>query len=299
MSTPNIEGTFYLDGLLEGPVADGTHEEFLRDFVRQIEKARLKFHLAIDGGRFSLLPDSRPAPLPRGYATAESLVQECLEILLRNYPPAELPRLMSTLRSVEYLPQRARQSLYGLLPDGKISIQQRMVPAPTAPPAVPLDLRTRLKWGGLVAGIVALVLAISSFFVPYRAIFGRIYDNIRPFHPEQVQLTAAHFARYFEPKTMIYDGERESLRIECAASGEFPRKPEEFHKKWEAVRGDIYETMALQALARQELRCHAFDRQGKLLSQGGRLITWDPEKPGCFYLFIPYDRTIGKIDILY
>ena len=64
MAVDKLEGTFHLDGLIEGPVFSDDDEQMIRQFLSDARKNGITFHLSIDGGRFSILPDTEPVKLP-------------------------------------------------------------------------------------------------------------------------------------------------------------------------------------------------------------------------------------------
>jgi hypothetical protein len=111
MASCKIEGTFWLDGLLEGPLFSEEDENVINEFIKQTKVAGLKFHSATDRARFSLLVDTEPIEIGLGGESAHIRLEKCLETLLDNYSPEERMKLMSTLRSVEYIPGYEIQTL--------------------------------------------------------------------------------------------------------------------------------------------------------------------------------------------
>jgi hypothetical protein len=198
MANRKIEGTFHLDGLLEGPLFSADDEDIINAFIKQARDAGLKFHTAIDRARFSLLPDTEPVETGSGGESADARVVECLNELLSNYSPEECMQLMSTLRSVEYIPGHEIQTLYGIKPDGTVGFEQRTVRAETIRPAEPPDLRYKLKLAAILAVVLCAAIGVSAFFVPYRDIVRRAIANARPFKIKNLKIDAGPYGQFFQ-----------------------------------------------------------------------------------------------------
>jgi len=301
MTAQKIEGTFFLDGLLEGPIFSPEDETFIQKLVDQARSVGLKFHLATDSGRFSVLADKQIAKLPSPQVSADSIVKEMLEELVRNYSRQECSQLMSTLRSVEYLPRQEKQTLYAIVPDGTISVQQRTIPADTVTPAPPLDMRTRLKYLGIVAGIMIVLFAISTLFVPYRSLYRKVVHNLKPFQVQNVQTDATVYQNYFQVETLeIEKGkDQDIIRVRCKIKPDFPDTTEKLNRTWNTARDSLEDRLVLEALARKNIRCELYGSENKYLKEYLCRIHWDKEDKTLFYLYIPMDRKIERILITY
>jgi len=293
-----IEGTFYLDGLLEGPVFAEGDEAFIREFVREAKRWGVKFHLSIDGGRFSLLGDTEPAELPVGASSVDAVLKDGLNQLLKNYSAEECGRLMSTLRSVEYVEGYEIQTLYGIHPRGEATVEQRRVGAATIKPAEPPDMRERMKQLGVLAAIFGVIFGISAFFIPYREIASRFWANARPFSLEEVEVQSdAGFSRFFEVEGLVHDKKTKSLHIVCKCLDGYPAGVESMNELWQAAADSLGDRLAIEALARGHLRVEVFDRQGLYAGQFDGRMHRSQEKEGYFYLIIPLGKDIERIKI--
>ena len=299
MTAQKIEGTFFLDGLLEGPIFSPDDEAFIQRLIEQARSIGLKLHLAMDTGRFSVLADKQIVKLPSPQVSADSIAKEMLEELVGNYSPEECAQLMSTLRSVEYLPHQEKQTLYAIVPDGTISVQHRTIQADTVPPVPPLDMRTRLKYLGIVAGIMIVLFAISTLFVPYRSLYRKVVHNLKPFQVQNVQTDATVYQNYFQIEAMEIEKGKDLIRIRCKIKPDFPDTKEKLNQAWNTAHDSIENRLALEALARKNIRCELYGSENKYLKLHTCRIYWDKEDKTLFYLYIPMDRNIERMLITY
>lgn len=201
MSDLPTAGTFRLDGMLQGPLppdADGIAG--LEAWVAAIKSNGLHLHLRVEGGSYSLVAD----PAVRKTSTLkgddlEPLLTDRLQTLLDRLPPDVRSRAFSTLRSEEFRPDTAVQTLYAVGPDGRIHAEQRTVDVETAraAPEITASSLRRVLLPGLVA--LLLVLFISSFFIDYRQLLGEARDQIAPLKKEELtirQEIAAEILRF-------------------------------------------------------------------------------------------------------
>lgn len=190
MSDLPIAGTFRLDGMLQGPLppdAAGTHD--FQAWVAAIKSKGLHLHLRVEGGSYSLVAD----PAVRKTSTLkgddlETLLTDSLQTLLEMLPPEVRSRAFSTLRSEEFRPETAVQTLFAVGPDGMIHTEQRIVDVETArasPEITPASLR-RVLLPGLVA--LLLVLFISTFFIDYRQLLSAARDQMAPLKKEELTI---------------------------------------------------------------------------------------------------------------
>ena len=300
MAIPKLEGTFHLDGLVEGAIFSEDNEQFIRSFVQHASAAGVKFHLSIDGGRFSLLADTAPIELPAQAPSAQVVISDALEVLLQNYAPEEIPRLMSTLRSIEYIPGHEIQSLYGIHPRGKISVEQRRIKVPTITPAAPPDWRYRIKEAGILAAVLCVLFGISAFFVPYRDIVRNFVENAKPFRIEQVKIDQADsYARFFQVEAILINKKTKTFEIACKCLTDFPKDEQRLNEMWKSSQDSVGQKLALEALARNYLRCEIYNRQDVFSGQQLCRLHWDKDNQEYFYLVIPFSKDISRIKITY
>ncbi|MFW5857557.1 MAG: hypothetical protein ACOCX4_06750, partial [Planctomycetota bacterium] len=150
MTNERIEGTFFLDGLVEGPApADEEARDRLEAWIAAARSGGISLALEVDGGHMSLLGDDTPRPVGGPGVPLEDHIAHLLEQLFDVYDPGPPPQLFSTLRSVEYRPNEEIQTLYGIQPDGTVRHESRTVPVQTKAPPERLSTREQLKLAGL------------------------------------------------------------------------------------------------------------------------------------------------------
>lgn len=178
-------GTYRLDGMLQGPLA--AEENELRAWADSAKAAGLLFHLRVEGGAFSFVADPavRKSSGRKG-GDLESVMTAGLNALLELLPPPQRTACFSTLRSEEFLPGAAVQTLYAVGPDGRIHSEQRTADIETAE-AVPEITPASLRRAALPALVVLLlVLFVSTFFIDYRRLFSDARDRLVPLKKEEI-----------------------------------------------------------------------------------------------------------------
>ena len=87
-----IEGTFALDGLIEGKIPERADaKDLLHEWIEFAAKAKLKFSLELEGTSFSLLADNNPVQVAKLEAPPDEAVANALTELLRIFPADERP----------------------------------------------------------------------------------------------------------------------------------------------------------------------------------------------------------------
>lgn len=299
MDSGRIEGTFYLDGLLEGPLFSADDENLISAFVKQAKAAGLKFHAAVDAGRFSLLADTQPVEIRPGGESADARVVKCLNDFLKDYSPEECMKLMSTLRSVEYIPGHEIQTIYGIKPDATAAVEQRTVRADTIAPAQPIDWRCRLRLIAVVAVILCAAIGVSSFFVPYRDMARRLIEKARPFKIEDLKVDAGAYGEFFRVEVMELDRGNGTIRILCTASETYPATEDALNELWKSSGDSLSRRLAVEAVMRNCVRCEFFDRDGDFRGQQLCYMRWEQDKKEVFTIVIPFRRYLGRVRITY
>jgi len=193
-----LEETYILEGLLQGPLpgrADAAAA--LQSLAGQGIDRKVPLSLQIDGGQFSMLADEQEhdsrdfQPL-----TMSAAIQKSLEAVLNLLTPPERMQVFSTLRSREFRMGCELQTLYQIVPPGIVSVQTREVAAEVKARPKPWSRKEKLIFGVGAAGIMGLVIAVSTFFVDYRALFGRTLTNIRGTNLGELKVDAAALEGY-------------------------------------------------------------------------------------------------------
>jgi hypothetical protein len=267
MATQKIEGTFYIDGLLEGPIYSQEDENNINRIVRVSQKRGLVLIAAFDGGRFSILADSGNVQVNKLNNSVDNIVVQFLDDLIGNYSPDDYTQIMSTLRSIEYIEGYEIQTLYGIKHDGTVSVNQRTVEADTVKPAQPLSWQYKIKIAVIFLIILSVVFGISSFFVPYRDMARRFIAKAKPFKKENLKIDTQVFSNYFSIDAVEIDVIENVITIACKTSDNYPDTDEKINKLWKSSENSISQSLAVEALNRNSLRCLFFDFDGKYMGQ--------------------------------
>jgi len=299
MAKLKIEGIFHLAGLLEGPLFSADDEHIINAFVKQARKAGLTFHAAIDAARFSLLPDTEPIQVRPGGQSPDVRVVKCLGELLKNYSPEECMRLMSTLRSVEYIAGHEIQTLYGVKPDGTVAVEQRTVKADTIGRAQPPDWRHKLRLAAILAVVLGAGIGVSAFFVPYREMARRLIEKAKPFQIQDLQIDTGPYQEFFEVDKVELDRDEDVIRITCRASQTYPATDDELNELWKSSAHSVARRLTVEALTRNCVRCEFFDRNGEFAGQQFCYMRWAGDKRELFSIVIPFERYLRRVRITY
>jgi hypothetical protein len=258
-----LEGTFFLDGLIEGRIATPDFEDELRSWLMRVRAAGLHFHLEVEGGGFSLLGENDPVAVGELAQPPAERIAQALEDLLERMPADARAQVFSTLRSIEYRPNTEVQTLFAVS-DGQVTMRQRSSAAETVAPPQPLDRRDKLKLLGVGLATAVLAVAISTFFVDYRAVWDDVVQNVSPFDIEALEVDLGAFERYFtiEQKKM---GKGASVNVVLERTDAFPTTPEEAEALVAAENASLAERLAAESLARGYVRVEFFDHEGKYM----------------------------------
>ena len=211
-----IEGTYTLDGLLQGKIPDSAHAEMaenLREWAQSATEAGFPFSLEIEGGQFSLLCGSEVRKLTApGISVAETL-KNSINALIETIPEAGRGQLFSTIRSSEYVADGEVQAVYMIGPDGQIRDQTRKVEIETRAPERPLTGKERLKMGLIVAGSLALLFLLSSFFIDYGKMFGGVRERFTVLTVENLDFDNALYDDYVKVTVEGLDRRRGGLVV--------------------------------------------------------------------------------------
>jgi len=265
--TRNYEGTVQLDGLIEGRIPPDAEsiEQRLREWVEFAKQANLRFSLDIDGAGFSLLPDTSPIPADDLGPDPSETIRDLLDQLLSVFTPPQRTSVFSTLRSSEFQPGKEIQTIYAIGSDGRIDVQQRTVEAETTKPAEPLTLARKIRLAGLGLAIAAVLLAISSIWVPYGRLISEAVHRAQPVDADKIALDLGHFEPYLEPNDMSTRRVDKHLLlvISIRRTEAFPTDAAELQAAWEAAGDDLHKRLTIEALARGQLSVEQFDAEGK------------------------------------
>jgi hypothetical protein len=206
-----LEDTYVLEGLVQGPLPHGAGSvERLEQLARQ--SPHLSFQM--DGGQFSLLADEKVHDSrkfqPR---TITSVVCESLEQMMELLEPHDRAKVFSTLRSREYRPNTEHQTVYLVTPEGDISAQSRDTNAAVDRRPEPPTRKEKLMMVAAGAGVLALVLAVSTIFIDYKQLLGRAVTNIRGTGLADVKVDASALNGYLVVTATAIDSSKGKLEL--------------------------------------------------------------------------------------
>lgn len=265
-------GTYRLDGLLEGPLdSDGAARARLSDWVRLAQKAGYGFSLELDASGFSLLGDNTPRHAPATDVDMAEPLRDLLGQLVGSFPPDLRPRLFSTVRSVQYGEGQETQTLYAVMPDGRVDAQQRTVDAETSRAAEPLGLKGTLKLGAIALVVLLALFGLSSIFIDWGDQASKAWRKVAPVDADAIQTETGSFARFLTVQSI--EAKASTLHITLARTEAFPQSAA-------AVEGELQDgahgyavRQSLHALAAGYIRLEAFDAEGKHLDTATIRVT--------------------------
>lgn len=295
---PKIEGTFYLDGLLEGRLCSEDDERLIRRFVVQTQADGLLFYSKIDRGHFSLLPKQQSCSRKTFDVSVDSRLRSHLETLLRSYSAGECGRFMSTLRSVEYIEGYENQVVYGIDANGAVVIEKRTVPAETTPPEKGLTTKQKIRFIASVSVIVLLALLVSSIFVPYRDIAVSVIESIMPYDVKGLDVSGRHYTDYFTLKEAAVNTRDRTIVLIFKPTAKFPATREQLNSEWLRVSDDMERRLVIEAIARKRFPCVLFTKEGKYYLEHTARMVWN-EDGDEFSLTLPFVKSLGKIELEY
>jgi hypothetical protein len=258
------EGTFRLDGIIEGPVPGTTDGPVdLRRWASSATQNRIAFSLEVDGGTFSALAIDSVIEVA-AVGSVDDAVSGQLDALLEVFPPAQRTAVFSTVRSMEYQPGAEIQTLYAVGPDGQIHTEQRRVDAQTTRPPEPLTGKEKIRVGLTVLMIFGVLFAVSTIFVDYRGMWENMKDKATSLNQENIEWVNPAYAPYFVVDKAEFP-KRSVLRLTISRTEAFPTTSEELDALAAAAK-TVQEGLVVDAIGSGYLRGEWADKEGKILS---------------------------------
>ena len=295
-----VEGTFYLDGLIEGPIPSVPDaEEKLRTWTRQTARQNLRFSLEVDGGTFSLLGSTHRVPVDTLIESPKHAVIHAMEELLRAFPPTERTNLVSTVHSIEYRVNLEVQTLYAIGPDGSVQTRQRNVETKTTAPPQPLSRKQKLKMVLMGLLITVALVGISAFFIDYRGMIADIVDELTPLDVTQIEVNTDPFTEYFTISQKTINKKNRTLVLTLHREAGFPLNVSELQRAYDQAT-KLPLRLTLEALAQGYVRCERFDKDGLFLDVS--LVRIEPLRTHPtiqIELPLPRDKRLGRVSLSY
>jgi hypothetical protein len=257
-----IEGTFVLEGLVEGRLPEGGNiDESLRVWVKKANQEGILFDLDLSGFYLSLLPLNNGSQSASLNAMPHEVIVQLLEELLELFPIEYAPQLFSTLNSREFLPSQERQSLYAIKPDGTIDVQQRTIDVQTSLPPRPLHKRIRPRVIVLGLLVATAIIGVASVFIDFRELLNGMKHRVNPVSVKQVKINAGEFERFLEVSNPIpvLDTHGYHLPMTLTRKDYYPVDDESVAQAMEWAGDNLKRRLHVEALVRGRLRLEFFN----------------------------------------
>lgn len=268
MKKTKIEGTFYLEGLLEGPLPGGTETESkLMEWSSRTSQVGLPLSTEIDNGRFSILATSTALQCDMFQPSPQESVRLALQKLLEFFPPEYVTSMVSTIRIIEYIPNEEIQGLFSITPDGGVDYQHRRQPCQTIKPAEPISKKELIKTGIMGVVLFIVLLGISTFFIDYSSIWADLQQSFTPITTENTKASLGPFSEFYIISDLKYDARNGIMVFSVTPAANYPMTDEDFEKRWQNAKS-LKESLTLQALRKGYALCEYFDKGGKYIGCG-------------------------------
>lgn len=265
-TAPRVEGSFLLDGLIEGQLpGDAETPERLREWAGAMKRLGLDVQLELDGGSFSLLANESRSQASRVGPQPAAQIRDLVEQLVGCFPDPTAAALFSTLRSVEIRPGVEVQTVYVVRPDGSVEAPERVLDASTAPPPKPPTAREWVKVGLVSLVLLAALFGVTSLFVDWRGAVESMWNRVVPFDASEVEIVSA-FDPYFRVVERERAGGGKVLRLTLERTKAFPKDDDAIRRAFVQL-ADVSPTdqQVLSALGRGYVRVEIFDENEKFL----------------------------------
>lgn len=255
-----IAGTYVLSGLIQGKVV--IEPDMLDIWTKEAAKKGLHFSLRIDANDFSLLPSEEARPVSNlGDLFLEEVVCEHVTSLIGLFDSPQAGQIFSTLRSEEFKFGKSQQTIYKILPDGKVEPESRIVEVETEDPPAILTTAGKLKLALISLGILVLLFLASLPFIDYKAMFDEAKDKVTTLKADEITVDTdtLNKAVKVSVKEIITKEKSIVLLVERGERWEtlYQSKPNTEFDSW----SDFNTAQALHS----RLRCEWRDKHGNLL----------------------------------
>jgi hypothetical protein len=261
MTPKPLTGTYFLDGLIEGPLGSAPDAQAkLADWMQIAKQAGYNFSIEIEGSGFNLLGDNTPQHAPSPTTDMAEPLRDLLQQLAQSFPLELRSGLFSTVRSVQYGENLETQTIYALSPDGAVDAQQRTVDAVTAMPEPPLTGKDHIRVGLISLVALIAIFGISSLFVDWGDMFTKTLRKVTPVDVESIAIELGSFEPYFEVTEKDTKGNKLQLALKRKAG--YPKDLAAIEKLLGSAKG-LAERKTLEALASGYVRIEVFGAEDK------------------------------------
>jgi hypothetical protein len=292
-----LEGTFVIDGMIEGPLLDARHEHALRDWIARVAQRGLSFALELESGSFSVLADSAPVAMDKiGDAPADAATNALRE-LLDTLPRPMRTKVFSTLRSMQYGKNTELQTIYTISSAGTVQTHQRAVETQTSPPMMCMPRQGLMRRFGMGAIVAMLALLVSALFVDYPSAGRKLLGSLRTADAEGITVEAGPFAQYIkiESKRMSKMG---LLTLTLRRGERFPLSDGDYQSLLAGA--SVPQRLAVEAIARGYVRCEVFDCGGAFATSSlQRISDLRGNEKIDIAIPVPRDKRVSRVALVY
>jgi len=298
-----FEGTFCVDGILEGPLPSIPEaRERLNGWIALSRERHTPFTLEVRGEAFSVHAPGAYVPLPPGLQSLPEHLAETLDRLVKIFPAEQRSHLLSTVRLTQIRPGLERQTVYAVTPRGELELMERELPTQTLPPILPFTRAEKIKLG-LIATVVCLVaLLISSFFVDYKKMVLGLFGHDRRFDPAHFTIDPGPFAPYVKVSPVTSGGKGREVVFTLVRTPAYPDTTSRFNALLGAI-GRLpspaeatLRRLTLEALLRGYITMEIFTADGRFLTaQMVRVAPLGTKPSLAVSILLPAGVTAGAI----
>ena len=206
-----IEGIITIDGMIEGKMTltqDLVGK--LQEWINFSSSLDFEFSLEMGSNSFNILAEKKQISVKKFGPDPAKKIMDTISELISVIPEEYKSRLFSTLRTIEYEPGLEIQTIYAILPDGKIECQTRTIKAKTTSFSHPV-FRKHMR--PVITGvIVSLVLLFaSSFFVNYSQLIKDFGNSLSSVKTDSIKINNELFSSFFFCEQIQWDEGREQI----------------------------------------------------------------------------------------
>jgi hypothetical protein len=257
-----LEGTFCLEGMFEGPWRREDDLPVSR-WGRETASHGISFHAEVSSGTFSIVPSPGYFGVPQSLDLKTQL-EEALNNFLDILPAEDAEASFSTIRSVEYQPGKEIQTVYAIGPSRRIQAQQRSLDATTTAPPKELTGKALGIRAAIALACVAVIIAGTMPFVPYKRLLSRMKSNMVPVKSKDVTVELGHFDGVLKLRDIKISKGVVTVTLDFSACPD--TSDESLSKVWKEST-EMREKLAMEALFKGQLLCKCFNTEGKLIGK--------------------------------
>lgn len=264
MAAAPLEGTFALEGILEGQLVAPNAQARIQEWISLLASMGLTLTLQVDGTHFTVFADQSQTQTARiGGDPAENL-RSTLAQLVGVIGPVTQHELYSTLRSVETRPGTQVRTVYALSSTDEVEIQQDRVGATTQAASEALGWQGHAKIAGITLLILAALLGIASLFVDIPGAIRGVWERVAPIDVEALEVEHGPLTPYLEITEIERASGKGGLALELERGPDFPTTPEARAGLLDRAEGEA--RLTAHAILRGYIRCEVFDEDGKWMA---------------------------------